>query len=367
MKRIILLSLLLAGPGSAWASSDGRWYTPQQVARGEVLYRQNCAECHGQDAEATENWKQTDANGNYPPPPLNGTAHAWHHDMDILRRQIREGGVKLGGVMPAFKDKLSEQQIDLAIAYFQSKWPDDLYAKWAGRFKVSSLPSLDDIEEANKARLTRLLRQRIGDVKIGDPKPTALDGVWQVQLQNRFVYLMGKGDYVLIGDLVDLRNGINLTERERRALARDAIAAYRDDQLVVYQPEGGTKATLNVFTDTSCPYCRKLHSELPMLLDAGIRVRYLPYPRGGKGGPGYQTLKSVWCAADRNKAMTDAKNQDTADLPAGTCAAAEVVDQGYDSGNRVGVSGTPALFRESGEKIDGYVPYQQLIPMLLKQ
>lgn len=123
---------------------------------------------------------------------------------------------------------------------------------------------------------------------------------------------------------------------------------------------------LNVFTDTSCPYCKKLHEEMAKLQDAGISIHYLPYPRGGKQGPRYQTLKQVWCAKDKAKALTIAKGLDVGDLPAGNCIDGKLVDKGHILGNRVGVTGTPALFKSSGEKIEGYVPYKQLIPMVLK-
>ncbi len=367
MKKFIVISLLMFSISSSWAAVDKRWYSSTQVKQGEQIFKQNCASCHGQNAEATPNWKQTDANGNYPPPPLNGTAHAWHHDIELLRKTVREGGQRLGGVMPPFKDKLSTVQIDQAIAYFQSKWPDDLYAKWSGRFEDSSLPSLDDVKVASNNQVTRHLKQRVGNADLGDPKKTVLDDIWQVKMQNRFVYLIKDGQYALIGDLIDLKNGVNLTEKERRSSAIDAINAYNDTQLVVYEPKIKVKTTLNIFTDTSCPYCQKLHQEVPRLLDAGIKVRYLPYARGGSRGPGYQTLRSVWCAKNKTKAMTDAKNENTDGLPAGDCLEAKIVDQSFITGNQVGVTGTPALFKETGEKIEGYVPYQKLIPMLIKQ
>ena len=137
------------------------------------------------------------------------------------------------------------------------------------------------------------------------------------------------------------------------------------DDLVVYPATGTTNAVLNVFTDTSCPYCKKLHEEVPELQKAGIEVRYFPFPRGGNRGPGYDQLRKVWCGADRLKTMDIIKGVDTGDLPTGNCAKAAIVDRGYELGNVIGVSGTPALFTESGQKIEGYVPYAQLIPMLL--
>jgi len=359
-----LLGLLLV-TGQSFAAEAERWYSDEQLAQGEILFRQNCASCHGQNAEATPDWKKTDANGNYPPPPLNGTGHAWHHDLDLLRRTVREGGAKLGGQMPAFEGVLDAEQIDAVIAYSQSKWPDDLYQRWSGRFESSELPSLNDVVVAADKSLTRLLRQRTGNAKIGKAEETSVKGVWQVQVGNRYAYLLDNGKYVLMGDLVNLENGRNLTELSRRASIVETIAEFKDDDLVIFAAKGESKATLNVFTDTSCPYCQKLHSEIDKLQEAGITVRYLPYARGGNSGPGYETLKSVWCAEDRNQAMTDAKNKRYDGLPPGDCAQAEMIDRAYRVGNLIGIRGTPALIKSNGEKIEGYVPYLELIPRLV--
>jgi len=363
----LMLAGLLLVAGQSFAIEKEPWYSKQQVSQGKQLFRQNCAACHGQNAESTPEWKKTDANGNYPSPPLNGTAHAWHHDLDLLRRTIREGGAKLGGQMPAFEGVLSAEEIDSVIAFFQSKWPDDIYQRWAGRLESSELPSLNDIVVAAKNPLTRLLRQRIGNARIDDVQESSVKDVWQVQIGNQYVYLLDNGKYALMGDLVNLENGRNLTELSRRVAVVETISEFADEDLVVYAAKGETKATLNVFTDTSCPYCQKLHSEIEELQEAGITVRYLPYARGGENGPGYETLKSVWCAEDRNKAMTDAKNKIFDGLPSGDCAQSAMIDRGYRAGNQVGIRGTPALIKSNGEKIEGYVSYRELIPQLVQQ
>lgn len=108
-----------------------RWYSEAQAARGNVLFQQNCAECHKPDASGDPNWKQVNAEGKLPPPPLNGTGHAWHHPMPLLQQIVRRGGIPMGGSMPAFGDKLSAEQINDILAWVQSHWPDAIYAKWA--------------------------------------------------------------------------------------------------------------------------------------------------------------------------------------------------------------------------------------------
>jgi mono/diheme cytochrome c family protein len=108
----------------------GRWYDAAQLTLGERVYKENCISCHLEDAKGTLEWRKT-VDGAYPPPPLNGTAHAWHHSIDVLLTSINEGGVPFGGVMPAFKSSLSEEQKLAVIAYFQNFWPEDIYSRWA--------------------------------------------------------------------------------------------------------------------------------------------------------------------------------------------------------------------------------------------
>lgn len=108
----------------------GRWYSNSQIEQGKVLFRQNCAACHGQNAEATAEWKTPNAAGQYPPPPLNGSAHAWHHPLSVLRQVILKGGAPYGGQMPAWEGKVSDEEILSMIAFFQSYWDEETYQQW---------------------------------------------------------------------------------------------------------------------------------------------------------------------------------------------------------------------------------------------
>jgi mono/diheme cytochrome c family protein len=111
-------------------SDTGRWYTVEQVLGGGSVFAQHCAVCHGRQAEGTEEWFRRLPDGRWRPPPLNGTAHAWHHPLWQLRQHIREGSDPRHGNMPAFAPILSESEIDAVIAWFQSHWPDEIYQAW---------------------------------------------------------------------------------------------------------------------------------------------------------------------------------------------------------------------------------------------
>jgi len=107
-----------------------RYHDPGQVARGHVLYQQNCMQCHGDQAQGAVNWQKRDADGKFPPPPLNGTGHTWHHPTKVLKYTISNGTAKLGGNMPAFADKLSNAEIEDILEFIKAKWPDALYQAW---------------------------------------------------------------------------------------------------------------------------------------------------------------------------------------------------------------------------------------------
>jgi len=354
--------VVLLGPNALFAD-EGRWYNADQVEQGAAVFTQNCAECHGANAEATPNWRETTPDGKYPPPPLNGTAHAWHHPLDMLRRQINLGGEPLGGVMPAFKDKLSAADIDAAIASFQSKWNDEIYGVWTERNgnddrffrKVGNLA--DD-------RATASLRKRFPKLKLGKPVETPVKGIVMVKAGGDYVYLTRDGRHAFVGNLVDLETGANLTEEGKGQDRQRALAEFPDSDRVVYPAQGREQARLTVFTDTSCGYCRKLHEEVPTLQKAGVTVTYIPFPRSGPTGAAYQTMRKAWCSPDRRKAMDIAKGVDVGELGGGDCKEADAVKAGYELGARLGVNGTPAMVMPDGQLQPGYLPADRLIAAL---
>ncbi|MEX0619578.1 MAG: cytochrome c [Pseudohongiellaceae bacterium] len=134
---LALVSLLAAGcdrseqTGDPGESHDGtgRWYSEVQVESGRLLFREHCAVCHGDRAQGlAEDWQQRLPDGNFPAPPLDGSAHAWHHR--VLMQVIDQGGVPMGGSMPAFGQVLDNAEKRAVIAWFQSHWSDEIYQQW---------------------------------------------------------------------------------------------------------------------------------------------------------------------------------------------------------------------------------------------
>ncbi len=113
------------------AKKPQRWYSEAQVQTGQQLFENHCAACHGLQAQGlVANWKQRDDNGLLPPPPLNGSAHAWHHAMPLLLEIVQQGGSLYDGSMPGFVDVLNTQEQLATVAYFQSYWDNETYNLW---------------------------------------------------------------------------------------------------------------------------------------------------------------------------------------------------------------------------------------------
>lgn len=109
------------------------WYKFEQVSAGARVFQENCAACHGKRAEGADNWRKAGPDGNYPAPPLNGSGHAWHHPLNMLFHTIKNGSPGGQGNMPAWAGKLTDEEIVAVIAWFQSKWPQEIYQAWVQR------------------------------------------------------------------------------------------------------------------------------------------------------------------------------------------------------------------------------------------
>jgi thiol:disulfide interchange protein DsbC len=203
-------------------------------------------------------------------------------------------------------------------------------------------------------------------IELGEPASTPVEGLYRVRIGNQYAYLTKNGDYAFVGNLLDLKNGVNLTQQIKDRENRKRLAAFPEKDMIIFPAEGKQKGEVTVFSDTSCPYCRKLHQEIPEIQKSGISVRYIPFPRGMQKGKGYQQMVSVWCAEDRLRAMNIANGTLKADLEKRSCDAEKIIDAGYNLGLQTGVSGTPAVYLADGSKIGGYMPAEKLIEQVEK-
>ncbi len=134
---------LLNGCGETSAAGPGEsasLFSDQRIQRGRNLFAANCAACHGAGGEGQPDWHISKPDGTLPAPPLNGDGHTWHHADGFLYRVVDEGGKfqedpRVPGfksAMPAFGDRLGNQEIVAVLTYVKSLWGD----KTRGGFSI---------------------------------------------------------------------------------------------------------------------------------------------------------------------------------------------------------------------------------------
>lgn len=212
-------------------------------------------------------------------------------------------------------------------------------------------------EETDK--LKQKLEQTLPGVTIDGLKKVDNTQFYEGVINGEILYFSADGRYVFQGELVSLESRTNLTEQRRVSMRKDIIDGLDEKDMIIFEPEK-TAHTLTVFTDIDCVYCRKMHSEIEQYQDLGIRIRYMAYPRGGIGSESYDDAVTVWCNEDRRDAMTRAKAGE--ELEAKTCD--NPVKAEFETGQKLGVQGTPALFMENGQMLPGYVPAERLKEIL---
>lgn len=186
-----------------------------------------------------------------------------------------------------------------------------------------------------------------------------MPGIYTLKLEGgRVLYTSENGEYFIQGRIHQFKDGamVNVTAQQEMSGVSKAIGEIANDDMIRFSADY-PQAEITVFTDISCPFCHKLHDHMDELNDAGITVNYLAYPREGLKSDDYQTMVSVWCSGDRQKALSKAIDGD--DVETAECSN-PVKDQ-FRLGQLIGVKGTPTIIFADGSLISGYRPPEMII------
>jgi thiol:disulfide interchange protein DsbC len=228
--------------------------------------------------------------------------------------------------------------------------------KFAG---LSLLILAFSVAHADESAIRLALTKSMPSVKVGEIKPSEINGLFEVTVGGNIFYVSDNGKYLIQGHLVDVAARTDLTEEKLGGARKQALEKLGVDKMIVFKPKI-SKYTVSIFTDIDCGYCRKLHSEIDQYMAEGITIQYLFFPRAGKGSDSYHKAESVWCADDRKAALTLAKKGDTP--PVKTCA--NPIDEHMQLADEFEVKGTPMIVTEKGNIFPGYLPAKQLVEAL---
>lgn len=229
--------------------------------------------------------------------------------------------------------------------------------------------SSDEISKTVQENILNGLKEARPDLDFGNPVPSPIDGYYEVSISaGQTVYVSEDGKHFFSGELYFAEPGrfINATEMARTKMRLTTLASIDESEMIIFKPEGESKAVMTVFTDVTCGYCRKLHGQMAEMNALGIEVRYMAYPRSGISRDGvytreYQETSKAWCSDDPKGIMTSLKNgqqvgQDYCD--------SDIVNRHYLMGAQFGVTGTPAIIMPDGTLLPGYRSPQDYAQLL---
>jgi len=215
------------------------------------------------------------------------------------------------------------------------------------------------VAKADEVAIRQSIAKSMPSIKVDSVTPSAVKGLYELTIGANLYYVSEDGKYLLQGHLVDIAAKKDLTEEKLNEARKSAILKMGVANMIVFKPKIA-KYTVTIFTDIDCGYCRKLHSELDQYLAQGITIQYMFFPRAGKDSDSYNKAVSVWCANDRNAALTAAKKDQN--IPSKTCD--NPVDKHMQLAAEFDVKGTPMIISENGNVYPGYLPATQLAAAL---
>ncbi|OLZ79015.1 Probable thiol:disulfide interchange protein DsbC precursor [Chromobacterium violaceum] len=204
-----------------------------------------------------------------------------------------------------------------------------------------------NVEDVKKAFLNHFPGKQVKSVSA-----TPVKGIYELVVDGRqVVYVNSDASYLFVGDLIDAKNKESLTERKMAELSKVDFNAL-PFQYAFKDVRGKGERKMAVFTDPDCPFCKKLERESLKDID-NVTIYTFLYPLTQLHPDAMRKSKQIWCSSDKAAAWTafmrDGKplsGPDNCDTP---------LDKIQALGEKMGITGTPALVFANGRMVPGAI------------
>ena len=200
----------------------------------------------------------------------------------------------------------------------------------------------------------------------------SVQSIKESQIENLFIvdigdlqpiYASKNGEFFFYGELYAVNgNTLQNTTKDEVNLKRKSILdeVLSKDDFISFKSEN-EKYRVTIFTDVDCGYCRKFHNEIKDFNDLGITVNYVAFPRSGLDSISYNKIVTAWCSKDPKNTLT--KMKQGIDVQLSLCQD-HPVETHFLLGQKIGITGTPAIIKSNGELLPGYLPPEELLNRL---
>ena len=208
--------------------------------------------------------------------------------------------------------------------------------------------------QAQETTLRKTLTDRLPNMpRIDEISKTPMPGLYEVRMGSDIMYTDAEGNFLIQGNLIDVKQKRNLTEERI-----DKLSAVPFDQLPLKnaftQVRGNGKRKLVVFADPNCGYCKRFEKDLQKL--DNVTISHVLYPILGEDSKAKS--KNIWCAKDKARVWNDWMLNGTLP-PTASCDTAGI-EANVEFGKKNRITGTPTLFFADGTRVVGAVPLAQI-------
>ena len=204
------------------------------------------------------------------------------------------------------------------------------------------------------------------------PEGMSVQSIKKSQIENLYIvdigdlqplYVSKDGEFFFYGELYAINgNQLENTTKDEINLKRKKIldnGLGRDDFITFKAVNEEYKVT--IFTDVDCGYCRKFHNEMTDYNNLGITINYVAFPRSGLDSNSSKKIITAWCSSYPKETLTQMKQGKEVAL---SVCEDHPVEKHYMLGQKIGITGTPAIIKPNGELLPGYLSPEELLTRL---
>ncbi len=203
---------------------------------------------------------------------------------------------------------------------------------------------------AQEATIRKNLTERLPKLPpIDEISKTPMEGLYEVRVnQSEIFYTDAQGNYLIQGNLIDLKSQEDLTEKRQAKLTEVDFKdlPFKDAFTIV---RGNGKRKVAVFEDPNCGYCKKFERDLTKVDNVTIHVFLYPILSQDSA----DKSRNIWCAKDKSKAFLDWMIKDVTP-PNANCDATSLA-RNVEFGKKARITGTPTLIFTNGTRVPGAI------------
>ena len=208
---------------------------------------------------------------------------------------------------------------------------------------------------AGEAEIRKNLAERIPQfAKIDEITKSPIPGLYEVRLNGfEIFYTDEQGNYLLQGNLIDVKARRNLTEERIEKLSQFAFDKLPSKDAIKIV-RGNGKRRLAVFADPNCGYCKQFERDMTKVDNVTIQLFLYPV----LGPDSVTKARNIWCSKDKAKSWNDWMQRGV--VPETSECDTAALTRNREFGQKYNITGTPTLVFSDGTRAPGAIPAAQV-------